>query len=35
MRRIPDEFRLHIVFALLMLAAVLGSPLLGYLLGPT
>ena len=34
MRRIPAEFRFHIVFALLMIAAVLGSPLLGYFLGP-
>lgn len=34
MRRVPVEFRFHVVFSCLMAGAVLGSPLLGYFLGP-
>lgn len=34
MRRIPREFRFHVIFGLLMIAALLGSPFLGYNLGP-
>ncbi len=34
MRRIPAEFRFHVVFAAAMLGALIGSPALGYFLGP-